>query len=635
MVDVATLGIKIESRSAVDARRNLDQLTPAAKRATVANTALSGSAAKVAGTMPLVARNTAAVTAATNALAAASARANGAMGLLAARAAAVPLIGGASALLAGRKFITNSIEQERVVAQLESTIRSTGGAAGFVAHELTDMASGLQKVTTYGDEAIIGAQGVLLTFTKIGREIFPEAQSAILDVATAMRMDLQSATLQVGKALNDPILGMTALTRSGIQFTKSQKDQIKTLVESGRTIEAQRVLLAELETQFGGSARAARQTLGGALAALENSFGDLFEVGSEGSAGLTKSINGLTDVLSDPGTIRAVQGFGAVLFDSFAGAATLVRNMVDNAGNLADLASRAAAAGGKSGFGVDLGIAGFRVGAGASGPQQYDPLSSISAGGSSPLELTVNKAAPTLPPILDPDKISALDAAWQKAINGAERYKNALTDPLDEYANNAFDVAGGIGGAFVSAFQGAEDALAQFVMTGKADFGDLAQSIVADLIKIQIRSAITGALASVIGGAFGGGGGINAGLYHTGRGPGETNATRFVHAAHFDDAPRFHSGIGPGEQAAVIRKDESVLTPGQMRALGSQRGAGPVAVHIHNAPAGVTAESKQSQEAGGGVRIDVMLKGAVSTMIADGSLDTMMGRTYGLQRRGR
>ncbi|MEP0324576.1 phage tail tape measure C-terminal domain-containing protein [Bauldia litoralis] len=632
MTDIATLGIKIESRSAVDARRNLDQMTPAAKRATVANTALSGSAAKVAGTMPAAAKSTAAATAATNALAAASARANGAMGLLAARAAAVPLIGGASALLAGRKFITNSIEQERVVAQLESAIRSTGGAAGFVAHELTDMASGLQKVTTYGDEAIIGAQGVLLTFTKIGREIFPEAQSAILDVATAMRMDLQSATLQVGKALNDPILGMTALTRSGIQFTKSQKDQIKTLVESGRTIDAQRILLAELETQFGGSARAARQTLGGALASLENSFGDLFEVGSEGSAGLTKSINGLTDILSDPGTIRAAQGFGAVLFDSFAGAATLMRNMVDNAGNLADLTSRAAAAGGKSGFGVDFGIAGFRVGA---GPQKYDPLSSISAGGSSPLELTVNKAAPTLPPILDPDKISALDAAWQKAISGAERYKNALTDPLDEYAVDAFNVAGGIGGAFVDAFQGAEDALAKFVMTGKADFGDLAQSILADLIRIQIRSSITGPLATAIGGAFGGGGGINAGLYHTGRGPGEINATRFVHAAHFDDAPRFHSGIGPGEQAAVIRKDESVLTPGQMRALGAQRGGGPVAVHIHNAPAGVTAESKQSQEAGGGVRIDVMLKGAVSTMIADGSLDTMMGRTYGLQRRGR
>jgi hypothetical protein len=91
-------------------------------------------------------------------------------------------------------------------------------------------AGDLQKVTTFGDEAIISSQALLLTFTQVGEEAFPRAQKSILDVATAMGTDLKSATLQVGKALNDPIQGITALTRSGIQFSESQKAVIKQMV---------------------------------------------------------------------------------------------------------------------------------------------------------------------------------------------------------------------------------------------------------------------------------------------------------------------------------------------------------------------------------------------------------------------
>lgn len=201
-----------------------------------------------------------------------------------------------------RGVIANTIRQEQAFAQLEARIRSTGGASGYTARELASMAAELQKVTTFGDEAIMEMQGLLLTFTKVGRETFPRAQRAILDVATAMGTDLKSAALQVGKALNDPVAGISALSRSGIQFTRDQREMINTLTEAGQVAEAQGVILAELEKQFGGAARAARDTFGGSLRALRNTIGDLLEGDLDGNGlrGATKAVNDINDALNDP-----------------------------------------------------------------------------------------------------------------------------------------------------------------------------------------------------------------------------------------------------------------------------------------------------------------------------------------------
>ena len=123
------------------------------------------------------------------------------------------LLAGAISVL-GRGFVevtALAAEQQRVEAQLAATLESTGHAAGLSAGQLTTMASELQNVSTFGDEAIIASQSLLLTFTKIGGDVFPRAQAAILDTATAMGTDLKAASLQVGKALNDPIAGVSAL----------------------------------------------------------------------------------------------------------------------------------------------------------------------------------------------------------------------------------------------------------------------------------------------------------------------------------------------------------------------------------------------------------------------------------------
>ena len=198
------------------------------------------------------------------------------------------------------KMIAATIEQDRVMAQLNATLKSTAGAAGKTASDLAKTAAELQKITTYGDEAIISAQSLLLTFKEIKGDNFDRTTKAVLDMSTAMGTDLKSAAIQLGKALNDPSTQLSALSRSGVSFSESQKEMVKAMVESGNIAEAQTLILKELESQFGGSAEAARNTLGGALEGLKNNWGDLFEVQGQASEGMVDSINTLNQTISDP-----------------------------------------------------------------------------------------------------------------------------------------------------------------------------------------------------------------------------------------------------------------------------------------------------------------------------------------------
>lgn len=173
--------------------------------------------------------------------------------------------------------VSDAMASQEAAAQLNAVLESTGGAAGMTFDELNDMAGALQDVTRFEDETIMAGQSMLLTFKNIGGDVFPRATEALLDMSQAMGQDPKTAAIQLGKALNDPILGITALTRVGIQFTDAQKDAIKAMVEAGDVAGAQGIILAELESQFGGSAVAAGQTFAGQLDRLRNKFGDVRE----------------------------------------------------------------------------------------------------------------------------------------------------------------------------------------------------------------------------------------------------------------------------------------------------------------------------------------------------------------------
>ena len=160
--------------------------------------------------------------------------------------------------------------QEAAEKKLDAVLKSTKKAAGMTAQELKNLASSLQSVTKFGDEAIIETQALMLTFTKVGKEVMPDAIETILNMSEAMGVGLKEQTLQLGKALNDPIMGITALSRVGVQLSETQKDQIKDFMAMNDVASAQQVILGELETQFGGMARAGVDTLTGATTQLGN-----------------------------------------------------------------------------------------------------------------------------------------------------------------------------------------------------------------------------------------------------------------------------------------------------------------------------------------------------------------------------
>ena len=181
-------------------------------------------------------------------------------------------------LINGFQAVINATrEQELAERQLNAVLKSTGQVAGLTARELTGMASALQKQTRFGDEAIIKAQSLMLTFTKVGKDVFPDAIETVLNMSEAMGQDLQQGVIQVGKALNDPILGVTALRRVGVQLSKQQEQQVKDFVAVNDIAAAQKIILGELETQFGGVAKAAGQTMAGQLDQMSNAVGDAAE----------------------------------------------------------------------------------------------------------------------------------------------------------------------------------------------------------------------------------------------------------------------------------------------------------------------------------------------------------------------
>lgn len=226
-----------------------------------------------------------------------------------------------------RKIIQESSAQESAIAQLRQGLESTGGVVGRSLDELSREASRLQSISIFGDDQILEAQSQLVTFTNIVGDQFDRTTQAALDLSTRMGQDLRSSVLQLGKALNDPIANLGALGRAGIQFSDSQKETIKNLAETNRIAEAQDIILKELERQFGGSARAARDTLAGSLKALNNAFSDLFEQ-EKGAYDLSARINDLTDILQDPATIAAAQALAGAIISGFSKAIEIISDTI-------------------------------------------------------------------------------------------------------------------------------------------------------------------------------------------------------------------------------------------------------------------------------------------------------------------
>jgi len=192
--------------------------------------------------------------------------------------------------------------------------------AQVTADHIGDLASEMSKLGGVDDELVQQGANMLLTFTKVrnevgkGNDIFDQATLAANNYAAATGTDVVAANKLLGAVLNDPLKGLTKLTKAGVQFTQQQRDQIAAMVASGDTMGAQKVILAEFTKQFGGSLEANATASGKAQVALENmgeSVGAILAPAMEAGAGALEDL--ATKFSSLPSSTQtAIIGIGGV-----------------------------------------------------------------------------------------------------------------------------------------------------------------------------------------------------------------------------------------------------------------------------------------------------------------------------------
>jgi hypothetical protein len=207
-------------------------------------------------------------------------------------------LAGAGALIA--KNVESLARIESINAQTAQTIKSMGNAANISASEVEALAGRLEKLTATEAESIQEGANLLLTFGNIsnqlgeGNDIFTQTTEIMVDFARAMRKGPADAAIQLGKALNDPTTGMTALRKAGVSFTEQQTAQVKALQASGDLLGAQKVILAELQKQYGGSGAAYAKTFSGQLELMGHELGT---IGEEATMAVMPALQGMIEQL--------------------------------------------------------------------------------------------------------------------------------------------------------------------------------------------------------------------------------------------------------------------------------------------------------------------------------------------------
>jgi hypothetical protein len=174
---------------------------------------------------------------------------------------AIPATATFAAISVGLMSTVKAAEEAQVAnKRLQNVLNQMG--YGEATKRVLDYADSLSKQIGKEDESIKLVQAKLATFKNLTATInttngaFDRATKAAFDLSAAGFGEAEQSATALGKALQDPIKGITALSRSGVTFTDVEKQKIKALVESGKLLEAQDVLLKAIESQVGGTAEA-------------------------------------------------------------------------------------------------------------------------------------------------------------------------------------------------------------------------------------------------------------------------------------------------------------------------------------------------------------------------------------------
>jgi hypothetical protein len=204
---------------------------------------------------------------------------------------------------------------ELATAATNQVLKSTKGVSGQTAAGIQALAAQFETLNPLiGDEFIQAGENMLLTFTNIRGKAFKPATEALLNMNQAMgggEEGLTKTAIQLGKALNDPAKGMTALRRVGVTFSAEQQKRIKDLQKEGKLYEAQQVILKELSTEFGGQFAKAGETAAASQARLKDAVEDAERALAKGLLpGVGRVRDALTKLLSDPKIQSGILAFG-------------------------------------------------------------------------------------------------------------------------------------------------------------------------------------------------------------------------------------------------------------------------------------------------------------------------------------
>ena len=197
-----------------------------------------------------------------------------------------------------------AVESAKADAVLNSVLTSTGGVVGMTEGRLSDLANQISVNAGLDDELVKSGEAVLLTFTRIGSDVFPQTMQAAADMAAVLGGDLNGKITMVGKAMND-FSGYTALKRAGVSFTEEQIKQIANFKATNDLVGYQQLLLKELQTEYGGAAKKVndagdgsenmniavgnlRETIGAKLIPAQRAWNNLL---TDAANGITNAIN--------------------------------------------------------------------------------------------------------------------------------------------------------------------------------------------------------------------------------------------------------------------------------------------------------------------------------------------------------
>ncbi|NQD80271.1 tape measure domain-containing protein [Pseudomonas sp. CrR14] len=257
-----------------------------------------------------------------------------------------------------RAVIADGMDSGSALAQLEAALTSTGSAAGFTAEQLVEMARGFRDSSMLTDEQVLAAQTRLLSYTDIVGEQYPKAMQIVIDQQQRLGISAEQSAEIVGRALQSPVDAMAALGRQGFKLEDDQKRLLRQLVATGKTAEAQAVIMDMMTEAYGGAATAAKlNTAAGLWKTISDQFGDF--AGRVGDSGafeyiqnkLRQMADGLDAMANDGRLDRLAQN----LSDTFTNGAEAVSKYVEKLATVdfESLAAKAAGMASKIGPAID------------------------------------------------------------------------------------------------------------------------------------------------------------------------------------------------------------------------------------------------------------------------------------------